>query len=219
MQEKTKSLEIENLELVNYIGQIIKEKFLERKQLVHKHFRYTARNSNKDIWDRAASKCIELNMDPDSFLEMVWSSHTFKQCGMMPQFLYSKNVAQWYAEWRSSSMDEIFLELEGKAENVLDKCHRADIVTDDISQSLQLAEIHTGKNGICKENITFLKKLCVPAPEYVKVILGFPDKEVRSMYGDAAMLKLFTVDIPFRNACEKLNIPHKEILKWLKKKT
>jgi hypothetical protein len=189
----------------------IREAFIkEKRALLGDVYRGPGRQDKTSIWLAAARLCrCDLEADPATFVRACFVSSRMDS-GPYPNMLSSATAKKWYNSYFArvksvggGTKDETPLQTEDRK-----------ILEQDIRTARDIMVRINGTYIATADNIVWLRSPICPSPAYVRVLLAYPDTQVKSDCGDEAF-KFFAKHPSFERAAEKLGYPMSEILEWL----
>lgn len=191
------------------VGGRIRELYIDEKsRLAGKRITVGRRQDTRTIWDKAAERCLSLKASPEAFVRAC-----FQQCrtsvGPFPNMLGSAQAAKWFRQWASLYREDHKDEGETETETMDRQTLSASIQ----SAREAMVRLH-GSYMPIPDNLAWLANYGTSVPATARILLGYPDDEIRKRHG-ADAFDAFARNPNLVVAAKRMGYPMDDILEWL----
>lgn len=208
-----------NQDTIDALGREIRKYYLERKaSLYDGQFRLKGDNAEFKHWQKAAVLCLELNATPEVFVDAAFA-HCRLQTGPFPNSMYGIACRGWYKSYIAGratlrASQKQVLDTGGDLISSTEANAHVDALRYDINLVLTSIFRLTGTKEINSQTIEYVSSFTTSYPAYVRVLLGYRDEQVKTLFG-AEALKFYNNKPFYSRAAETLGYPIRDILLWL----
>jgi hypothetical protein len=162
----------------------LKKAFAESKTEQHgKKYKPADRFKNMAVWYGVARKCLELNADPEDFIEAA-----FMYCsvpgGPFPQNLASRAMDRWYGEMTKSTGGDL------KPGETVYSRRLGRLITDTMVSAMRLSKLHHKRlQEILLDDSLLTLDLC---PAHIRVLLLSKDPAIVAKWGAKARSEIMS---------------------------
>lgn len=208
-----------NSDQIDAVAREIRKYYIERKNAIYQNrFKLVGKNAEFIHWQRAAEVCLELNATPEVFIDAAFANCK-NSVGPFPNAMYGPAVRGWYKEYTASR----YKYKEAK-QNAIDAGHDpvfdvdSNNFADDLRGEINLVRRSlirlTGTSEINAQTIEYIRSLATSFPAHIRVLIGYKDAEIKSLFGKEAY-EFYTNKPYYFRAAESLGFPIRDILLWL----
>jgi len=204
------------------VAREIRKAYAERKErLIGRPWKPNARHKSFSLWQKAADQALELDAPPETYVHAA-----FQYCkmttGPFPNNLGGPAAAGWWKQWLQMNPN-FQKELEDLKELGLQSAmlnHQPAIVSikDEMTMLRRILYRMTGDKEwpLSEKCLEIVRGPVLHMSPWMRLILGYPDEQIRVRYRDEIQEVLSTRPDIIR-AMQSLGFDLDNMLEWLKK--